>query len=211
MWLRGGGGVVLGRCDQQVAEKEAVAAAKGRDDKEYMAWLLASHEQRHRVDTAEGTVRRMVARQQAADNMAEVEAKAERKVQERLMELEQDATEQYNTYHRCVYERDVKEVHTSVCRQLPSALLSEKWGFGAYESEVSSPSIRRISAMCGWRVCWHCCSGSLPPLFLEREAASSWRLGGLIWSGRWTEAWKSEESDGFSCEGASFWSPVAFS
>lgn len=95
----GGGGV--GRCDQQVAEKEAKVAEKGRDDKEYMAWLLASHEQRHRVDTAEETVRRMVARQQAADNMAEVEAKAERKVQERLMELEQDATEQYNTYHRC--------------------------------------------------------------------------------------------------------------
>lgn len=90
------------RCDQQVAEKQEVAAAISREDKEYMMWLLASHEQRHRVDTAEGTVRRMVARQQAADNMAEVENKAEKKIQERLMELEQDATEQYNTFHRWV-------------------------------------------------------------------------------------------------------------
>ena len=47
------------------------------------------------------------------------------------------------------YMRDVKEVHTAVCRQLPSALLcgkgEEEW---TYESEVSSPSVRCISAVC---------------------------------------------------------------
>ena len=47
--------------------------------------------------------------------------------------------------------RDVKEVHHRVYRQLPSAFLGEEKGWGAwtYESEVSSPSIRRISSMCG--------------------------------------------------------------
>ena len=35
-----------------------------------------------------------------------------------------------------------------MCRQLPSAFLCEKKGLWTYESEVSSPGIRRISAMC---------------------------------------------------------------
>jgi len=47
---------------------------------------------------------------------------------------------------RCM--SDVKEVHTAVCIQLPSAFLyEEKGGVWTYESEVSSPSIRRISSM----------------------------------------------------------------
>jgi len=50
--------------------------------------------------------------------------------------------------------RDVKDVHTAVCRQLPSTLLcGERGGWWTYESEVSSSSIRRISSMCGWW-CW---------------------------------------------------------
>jgi len=47
--------------------------------------------------------------------------------------------------------RDVKEVHTTVCRHVPSAFLCETKGGGGwtYESEVSFPGIRRISAMSG--------------------------------------------------------------
>ena len=57
----------------------------------------------------------------------------------------------------CLCMRDVKEVHTGahfVCRQLPFGLpVLIKRGVWTYESGVSSPSIRRISSMCGWW-CW---------------------------------------------------------
>ena len=47
--------------------------------------------------------------------------------------------------------RGVKGVHTAVCRQLPSVFPCEKRGGLDDKSEVScSPSIRRISSMCGW-------------------------------------------------------------
>ena len=48
--------------------------------------------------------------------------------------------------------RDVKEVCTPscVCRHYPSAFLCEMGGDWTYGSDVSSPSIRRISSVCGW-------------------------------------------------------------
>jgi len=43
--------------------------------------------------------------------------------------------------------RDVKEVHTTVCRQLPSAFLCVKGGCWTYESGMSSPlSVQRVWA-----------------------------------------------------------------
>ena len=45
---------------------------------------------------------------------------------------------------RCVRETS-KEVHTTVCRQRPSAFLCGKKGSWTYERESSCPSIRRIS------------------------------------------------------------------
>ena len=49
----------------------------------------------------------------------------------------------------CLCTRDVKEVHSTVCRHVPSAFLCDKGGCWTYESEVIYPSFRRISSMCG--------------------------------------------------------------
>jgi len=46
--------------------------------------------------------------------------------------------------------RDVKEVHSAVCRHYPSAFLCEKKvGFWTYGREVKS-SVSDLSALCAW-------------------------------------------------------------